>query len=250
MRGWRAKVGVLVPEGNTTLEPELYALAPAGVSFHFARLQAGPQAITLEAIIRDYLASMPQAAEMVAKVDPALIVFGLTAGSFVPESGGNAGIEATITARTGRPALATGTCVIEGLQALGLRRLAEVTPYTPEVSAMSRRFLEAHGFQIALLHSIPGLQGVQEIYQLHPQRVYQEVKAALRGQQVDGVFLSGTGVPSLEIIPVLEADLGLPVVSSTIAVMWSVLRRLGIAAHPGSGRLLAAATFATTPGSL
>src|SRR5262245_24590585 len=139
MRGWRAKVGVLVPEGNTTLEPELYALAPPGVTFHFARLQAGPQATTLEAVIRDYLASMPQAAAAVAKVDPAVIVFGLTAGSFVPESGGNAGIEATITARTGIPALAAGTYVVDRLRALGTRRLVEVTPYTREVSTMGQR---------------------------------------------------------------------------------------------------------------
>jgi maleate isomerase len=80
---------------------------------------------------------------------------------------------------------------------------------------------------------------VQGIYQLHPQRVYREVKTALRGQHVDGVFLSGTGVPSLEMLPVLEADLGLPVVSSTVAVLWGVLRRLGITPRSGGGRLLA-----------
>jgi maleate isomerase len=227
------------------MEPELYALAPPGVTFHFARLQAGPQATTLEAIIRDYLASMPLAAAAVAKTEPALLVFGLTAGSFVPESGGNAGIEATLTAHTGLPALATGTCVIDGLRALGLRRLVEITPYTREVSDMGRRFLEAHGFEVAVLHIIPDIQGVQGIYQLHPQRVYQEAKAALRGQQVDGVFLSGTGVPSLEIIPMLETDIGLPVVSSTIAVMWGVLRRLRIAPRPDGGRLLA--TLAGAP---
>jgi maleate isomerase len=230
------------------MEPELYALAPAGVSFHFARLQAGPRATTLEAIICDYLASMPLAAVAVAKALPALIVFGLTAGSFVPESGGNAGIEATIRARTGIPALATGTCVVESLQALGIRHLAEITPYTRDVSDMGRRFLEAQGFQVAVLHRIPGIHGVQGIYQLHPHRVYQEVKAALRGQQVDGVFLSGTGVPSLEIIPVLEADLGLPVVSSTVAVMWGVLRRLRMAPRPGNGRLLATSAVTTAPG--
>lgn len=39
MYGWRAKVGVLVPDGNSTMEPELYRLALPGVSFHFARLQ-------------------------------------------------------------------------------------------------------------------------------------------------------------------------------------------------------------------
>jgi maleate cis-trans isomerase len=55
-----------------------------------------------------------------------------------------------------------------------------------------------------------------------------EVKMALQGQEVEGIFLSGTGVHSLDIIRLLEADLGLPVVFSNTAVLWSVLCRLGI----------------------
>jgi maleate cis-trans isomerase len=77
--------------------------------------------------------------------------------------------------------------------------------------------------------------GVQGIYRLRPERVYLEVKRALKGQRVDSIFLSGMGVHSLDIIPLLEADLSLPVVSSNTAVLWSVLCRLGITPLPGAG---------------
>ena len=40
MFGWRARIGFLVPPGNPTVEPELIALAPAGVSVHFQRMTA------------------------------------------------------------------------------------------------------------------------------------------------------------------------------------------------------------------
>jgi maleate cis-trans isomerase len=120
-----------------------------------------------------------------------------------------------------------------------MRRLAELTPYPHGASELGRRFLEAHGFQVACLHTMAAMaEGVQGIYRLHPERVYREVKTALHGHQVDGIFLSGTGVHSLDIIPLLEADLGLPVVSSNTAVLWSVLRRLGITPLPGGGRLM------------
>ena len=42
MRKWEiARIGVLVPSGNPTVEPELYRMAPEGVTIHFARLDSG-----------------------------------------------------------------------------------------------------------------------------------------------------------------------------------------------------------------
>jgi maleate cis-trans isomerase len=220
------------------MEPELYGLTPPGVSLHFARLQAGPTT-TPEAFIQGYLDSIPDAAAVLARVEPDVIVFGLTAGSFLPQSGGSEGIETSIMARTGVPGVATGTCVVEALRAMGIQRLVEVAPYTPALSELGRDYLAQHGFHVTALHVIPAMAGgVQNIYRLRPERVYREVKTAVQGQQIDGVFLSGTGVRSVEMIPLLEDDLGLPVISSNLAIMWYVLQRLGIRPRPNATRLL------------
>ena len=40
MIGWRARLGFLVPPGNPTVEAEMMALVPAGVSLHFQRMVA------------------------------------------------------------------------------------------------------------------------------------------------------------------------------------------------------------------
>ena len=42
MFGWRGRIGVLVPPGNPTVEPELYRMVPDGVTLHFARMHAPP----------------------------------------------------------------------------------------------------------------------------------------------------------------------------------------------------------------
>lgn len=41
MIGWRARFGVIVPSNNVVLEPDLYRMAPAGISIHFARIWSG-----------------------------------------------------------------------------------------------------------------------------------------------------------------------------------------------------------------
>ena len=40
MKGWRARIGFLVPPGNPTVEPEMAELTPPGVSLHFTRMHA------------------------------------------------------------------------------------------------------------------------------------------------------------------------------------------------------------------
>jgi len=46
--GWRARLGFLLPPGNPTVEPEMIALAPEGVSVHFHRMAAHGAAGSLE----------------------------------------------------------------------------------------------------------------------------------------------------------------------------------------------------------
>src|SRR3954447_9686169 len=61
------------------------------------------------------------------------------------------------------------------------------------------------------------------------------------GRQADrpdaeAVFLSGTGMPTLAMLQVLEDDLGKPVISASSAMMWNTLRIAGVSSlGPATG---------------
>ncbi|MBV8938085.1 MAG: hypothetical protein JO095_20090 [Alphaproteobacteria bacterium] len=60
-------------------------------------------------------------------------------------------------------------------------------------------------------------------------------------EDAEAVFLSGTGMPTLPVLELLEQDLGKPVISSASAMMWQALRLAGVRQLiPGYGRLLTA----------
>ena len=64
-------------------------------------------------------------------------------------------------------------------------------------------------------------------------------RRAIAGTNADGLFLACTDMVSLPVIDALEADLGVPVVSSNQAQLWTTLRAAGVRTTiVGWGRLL------------
>jgi maleate cis-trans isomerase len=82
MFGWRARIGVLVPPGNPTVEPEFYLMAPAGVTIHCARLQgfqaggAPGASLGMEARTLAYLDELSGPARALGSVNPAVFLNG------------------------------------------------------------------------------------------------------------------------------------------------------------------------------
>ena len=239
MKGWRARLGFLIPPGNPTVEPELIAMTPPGVSVHFSRLVARGPAGThhgQEERNRSQIEHIDQSAELLAMVKPNVIVLAHTATSYTLGRRAEAALLQRLQAQYAMPFATAFGSVAAALGELGVKRVALGTPYSEEITLRGKVHLEEHGFEVV---SHRRLENVTDIYEETAQRAYQ-LGRAVDKPNAQAVFLSGTGMPTIEILEALEQDLGKPAISANSAMMWHALRLAG-ARHPvtGYGRLLA-----------
>ena len=86
MKGWRTRIGFLLPPGNPTVEPEMAELTPPGVSVHFTRMHAEGPAGThagQEQRNQSQVESIPACVRLIAMVSPSVIVMAHTATSYM-----------------------------------------------------------------------------------------------------------------------------------------------------------------------
>jgi maleate cis-trans isomerase len=216
-------------------------MAPEGVTIHFARLQGFQSLSTpgaaagMEERTLAYLEELPGPATALSSVNPSVVILAHTASSYATGFDKEPQLIDRIASLTGTAALTAARAVLAALKHFGVKKLALGTPYPEAISAKGKAYWEAAGFDIV---GYQRLTDVQNIYAENEQRAYQLARQA-NTPDADAVFLSGTGVPTIGVLEVLEQDLGKPVISSTQASLWQALRLAGVRqAIPGFGRLL------------
>jgi maleate isomerase len=233
MNGWRARIGPIVPSSNTTAEPELSRVVPAGVSVHAARMP-------LEDVTADDLDAMAdravECAELLSHADIDVVAYGCTTGSLLHGHGFDAELEATIEATADCPAVATALSVERALDALDCQRIALATPYVEDLTRREVEYLEESGHEVVAVDG-RGLEANTDIGSLAPEDAYRQVKALLADDEPDCLFVSCTNYPSLSVVEALERDCGLPVVTSNAATVWDALRTVDVDTDGLPGRL-------------
>lgn len=230
--GWRARIGLIMPSSGTNPEHEFHQYAPEGVTVVTQRVlfeRVDPEGL------REMGARVDEAAQMLARAHPDIILFGCTSGSLINGLGYDQELIKRIEDKTGIKALTTSSAVLMALQVLGSRRLVVTTPYIDRVNEIEKKFLEDNGFQVL---NIKGLQNLDpDLMPLEPlHRLYDLTKGALT-PGADTVFISCTGLGICYGINMMERDFGLPVVTSNQASIWGALRALSIRDDVGLGRL-------------
>ena len=228
--------GVLIPSTNTTGEIEYSRLLSESWQAHYARLATSSVNRTPFSPPRDE--DVDYQAKMLgnARVE---IVFLLQTSASLFADGYCADACRRISAAAGVPAFTSAMAIGEAMQALGTKRIALVSPYSPEVNERARHYYESkHGLSVVALEGFAATDSYA-IGQLGPENARDAFRRIDR-PEIEAFVVPGGNFPTMAHIPEWERELGKPVVTTNQAAFWGVLQRLGARERcPTLGRLLA-----------
>ena len=241
-RGWRLKIGVAVPSTNTLVQPDFDDLRPEGVTNHVSRIPIPNMAITSDSdfdrMIRLSEAGLDEAVDRVMTAEPGCIVVGMS--SLLVWDGFDAAMtrKRRLEERTGVGVTGGSFAVAAALRALGLRRIAILSPYMPVADRHIRLFFEEQGYEVAGFVGLrcPSPVAIAEI----DEATLIDALGSIDGPRVEALVQFGTNLHFMEAAAREETRRGKPVLSINAVSYWHALREAGIADRiTGYGRMLA-----------
>ncbi|MFT4285088.1 MAG: aspartate/glutamate racemase family protein, partial [Protaetiibacter sp.] len=225
------RIGLVIPSTNTTVERELPPIAADAVGWFATRVLQVETDDPAEKIgtvlaMRDELDA---ASDRLAGLGPSAVGFACTAASFLDGLPSDLELCERLSARLGVPFVTASRAVARALAALGARRVALVTPYIAEVDEKEAAYFRRAGVETVAASGL-GIVGNLPKGRLPLSASADAVRALVDGgvrERIDAVFVSCTNWLTLGNIPALEAELGVPVVSSNSALAWALLREAG-----------------------
>ncbi len=234
----RPTVGLIVPPAAGEVPPEPLALYGAEVNFIAAGL--GLRKLTPDGYdeVIDRMGELSR--ELAGNGADAIVLMG-TSLSFYRGPEFNARLIELMSQASGLPATTMSCAVIEALNAVGARRIALATAYVDSVNQRLADFLAASGLCVESLATLD-IESVEAIAHVTQDQLLELGRRALTAAgPVDALFMSCGGLRTQEASLQLEAEFGLPVISSAMAGAWAAVRLVGHSGEsPGSGRLFAA----------
>ncbi|MFT0168590.1 aspartate/glutamate racemase family protein [Paraburkholderia mimosarum] len=233
----RASIGLVVLATDHTIEYEWRGLLrQPGVAFYESRLENSPDI------------TPPRLAEIEARIAPAVglllpgerldvVAFGCTSASMVI---GETKVFARIREARSEIACTTPiTAALAALSALGVRRVALLTPYVRTINDFMRDYIEARGVAVTRMASFEHADD-NEVARIDANSIRSAIEELARHDDADAVFVSCTSLRVAALVPELEAAVGKPVLSSNYAMAWHALRLAGVLdSEPQLGRLFA-----------
>ncbi|UWM51173.1 decarboxylase [Streptomyces carpaticus] len=217
-------IGVVAPF-DFALDRELWRWVPDDISLHVTRTPFVPVEVSLDlARMVSEHETLREAVRALSAVSPEVIAYACTSGSFVGGVAGEMSMTTAMTQAGEAPAMTTSGALLEALRELDVRRLAVITPYTRSVTDSLEEFVRAAGVEVSG-RSYLGL--TREIWRVGYRDVVTMAREATAADAPDALFISCTNLATYDVIPQLEAELRIPVLSANQVTVWKALRMIG-----------------------
>mgnify|MGYP006919307131 CR=1 FL=1 len=237
--GYRMKFGIIVPSTNTTVQPEMDAMRPPGVTNQIGRIPMDNLRFDndedFEKIVR-ISSTVDEAAAILTTCEVDHFIMGVAPDAFWEGDNAGAKLKDDVRRRTGLEMTVASDAMLAAFAAYGgIKRLAIVAPFTPDKDITA--FYRANGFEVVGVKGM-GATSAVNISQVSQERLRQAVME-LNGPNVDAIIQVGSNLPMATVAAEGEKWLGKPVISANAATYWHALRTNGIADQiPGQGYLL------------
>ena len=216
-------MGLIVLQSDETIEQDFRRIFGAGPLIYVTRVPTATQ--VTRNTLQQMAETLPAAASLFAEpTEFSVVGYGCTSGT--------AQIGADNIARLVREGCTTPevTQPVSGLLAacatLNIKRLGFLSPYVEDVSAHLVNVLEANGVACPVFGSFD--EACETVVaHISSQSTYDAAVTLAAKGGIDALFLSCTNLRTLDIIEKLEAETGLPVLSSNQVLAWHMAQLSG-----------------------
>lgn len=241
------RIGQIVPSSNTTMETEIPAMLlkrqevePERFTFHSSRMR-------MQKVTKEELAAMDRDSDRCAleladaRVDVlgyACLVAIMSMGRGYHRVSEKRLHERTAEAGGPAPVITSAGALVDGLKAIGAKKVSLLAPYMKPLTSLVIDYIENEGIEVVDSISLEISDNLEVGRQ--DSRAPIEITKKLNTTGVDAVVASAcVQMPSLASIQAIEDRVGMPVISSSVATTYMMLKKLGLKTYsPSFGSLL------------
>lgn len=234
----RGLVGVLTPQANTTAEPELAALWPAGIGMIAARMTSTQP--TIEARLVEYYLRLDETVQQFGNAPLSVLASACTGASYLLGAAREDRLFSGLSTLLGIPVTNSALAVVAALQSLGARRIALVSPYPASLTAQSVAYWTSRGLQVVAVvatETSPD-SAFHPIYAMSASMTDAAIRTLEPDAGLEAVVLLGTGTPTLGAILQHPRWTDAPVFSCNMALAWHSVALMDTARPPQAHALL------------
>ena len=241
------RIGQIVPSSNTTMETEIPAILRAREAVEAERFTFHSSRMRMQHVTKEELAKMDADSDRCAleladaRVDVlgyACLVAIMSMGLGYHKKSEERLHGRTVEAGGPAPVVTSAGALVDGLKAIGAKKVAILTPYMKPLTCVVIDYIENEGIEVLDSISLEVSNNL-EVGLLNPLAPIEHTKR-LNTANVDAIVASAcVQMPSLASIQAIEDRAGLPVLSSSVATTYMMLKKLGLKTYaPGFGSLL------------